>query len=314
MRKSDKQESLNQKSPITISRVVLVSFLVDITDVLVSVTIAIITGSITMFAQSLQGITDVLSSGFLYIGNKNSKKLPNKMHPYGFGRETYFWALMSGIVTIIFTATLSVFFGYKRFIEPEVVEHINWAFFALILSVFTNGYSAIISLKRLMHGKKKNKFIETFLNTPLIEVKTSFVLDSMGTVASIFGLLALSIYQITGNLRFDGLGAILTGVSLTVFSSFIIVGAKDLIIGRSASEETIEKIRNNVLSYESVNEILGLRTLIIGSNKLLVDLEINVKKDLTAIEIEHLIDKIENKIRNNLERSVSIQIELEAIK
>lgn len=314
MRKSDKQESLNQKSPITISRVVLVSFLVDITDVLVSVTIAIITGSITMFAQSLQGITDVLSSGFLYIGNKNSKKLPNKMHPYGFGRETYFWALMSGIVTIIFTATLSVFFGYKRFIEPEVVEHINWAFFALILSVFTNGYSAIISLKRLMHGKKKNKFIETFLNTPLIEVKTSFVLDSMGTVASIFGLLALSIYQITGNLRFDGLGAILTGVSLAVFSSFIIVGAKDLIIGRSASEETIEKIRNNVLSYESVNEILGLRTLIIGSNKLLVDLEINVKKDLTAIEIEHLIDKIENKIRNNLERSVSIQIELEAIK
>lgn len=314
MSNNSKYENLKQQSPITISRVVLVSFLVDITDVLVSVTIAIITGSITMFAQSLQGITDVLSSGFLYIGNKNSKKLPNKMHPYGFGRETYFWALMSGIVTIIFTATLSVFFGYKRFIEPEVVEHINWAFFALILSVFTNGYSAIISLKRLMHGKKKNKFIETFLNTPLIEVKTSFVLDSMGTVASIFGLLALSIYQITGNLRFDGLGAILTGVSLAVFSSFIIVGAKDLIIGRSASEETIEKIRNNVLSYESVNEILGLRTLIIGSNKLLVDLEINVKKDLTAIEIEHLIDKIENKIRNNLERSVSIQIELEAIK
>jgi cation diffusion facilitator family transporter len=314
VRKDKNQKSLNQKNAITINRVVLVSFLVDITDVLVSVIIAIITGSITMFAQSLQGITDVLSSGFLFVGNKNSNKPPNKTHPYGYGRETYFWALMSGIVTVTFTATLSIYFGYKRFIDPEIVKNINWAFFALVLSVITNGYSSFISFKRLMRGKKRNKFVKTFLNTPLIEVKTSFVLDSMGTIASVLGLIALSIYRITGDIRFDGLGAILTGASLAVFSSFILIGAKDLLIGRSASPETIERIKNYVLSYERVNKIVELRTLIIGSNKLLIDLEINVKKDLTTTEIEQLIDQIENKIKNNFKRSTSIQIELEAVK
>lgn len=314
MSRYKRKESINQKSEITIDRVVLVSFLVDITDVLVSVIIAIITGSVTMLAQSLQGITDVVSSGFLFVGNKNSKKPPTKTHPYGYGRETYFWALMSGIVTVTFTATLSIFFGYKRFIEPEIVKNINWAFFALALSALTNGYSAIISFMRLMRGKKRNKFIKTFLNTPLIEVKTSFILDSMGTIASVLGLMALSIYQIAGDIRLDGLGAILTGASLAVLSSFILTGAKDLIVGRSASPETIERIRNFVLSYERVNKIVRLRTLIVGSNKLLIDLEINVKKGLTTIEIEQLIDQIENKIKNNFKRNTSIQVELEAVK
>jgi cation diffusion facilitator family transporter len=314
MTQSDKNINSNEGAKeITVDRVVLTSFLVDVSDVVVSLFIAIITGSVTMISQTLEGASDLFSSSFLLIGNKRSKLPPVKKHPYGFGRETYFWALMSGLVTLSVTSTLSIYLGYKRFMEPETVKNLSYALLALVFSLFSNGYSAILSYKRLLRNKDQRHALKTFLNSPLIEVKTSLVLDLMGTIASILGLIALTIYKLSGNLRFDGLGAIATGVALAVLSFFILIGAKDLLIGRSASIETYEKIKKAVTSFKEVQTIVDLRTLILGSNKLLISMEINVDDNLNTNELEILIDKIEKRIAKKISwKKTDIQIELEA--
>jgi divalent metal cation (Fe/Co/Zn/Cd) transporter len=133
----------------------------------------------------------------------------------------------------------------------------------------------------------------------------------MGTIASTLGLLALLIYNFTQDPRFDGIGAMVTGLALGILSFFILIGAKDLLIGRSASLETIEKISQAVMSFDKVHAIVDLRTLILGSNKILINIEINVQDDLTTDELEVLIDKIEEKIKKSIKWKASIQIELE---
>ncbi len=303
-----------QKKQITIDRVVITSFIVDLSDVIISLAGTFLTGSVTMLSQTLEGFSDLFSSGFLYLGNKHSKRLPDKRHPYGYGRETYFWALMSGLVTFSIAATLSIYLGYQRFIEPEVIDSLPVALFALVFSFFSNGYSTFLSYKRLMRGKKTGQLYKTFINSPLIEVKTSFILDLIGTIASTFSLTALLIYKFSGDLRFDGIGAMVTGITLALLSIFILVGAKDLLIGRSAPTETLEKIEKAVLSFEKVKTIIDLRSSILGSNKLLITLEINVQDDLTTNELEILIDGIEEKIKKNIHWTALIQVELEAYK
>jgi len=287
---------------------------VDLSDVLISLIGVVLTGSVTMISQALEGFSDIFSSGLLLFGNKRAKLPSDETHPYGYGRETFFWALMSGLITFSVTATISIYLGYQRFLHPESIQNLPFALFALVFSIFSNGYSCFISYKRLAGKHKARTMLQTFLNSPLIEVKTSFILDLMGTVAAIFGVIALLIYKYTNDLRFDGIGAILTGLALAFFAYFILIGAKDLLIGRSASKDVIKKIKEAVISFEQVTAILDIRTLIIGTRKLLINIEINVIDELNTPELEKLIDSIEEEINKHVGLTSFIQIELEAEK
>lgn len=133
----------------------------------------------------------------------------------------------------------------------------------------------------------------------------------MGTCASLIGTIALVIYILTGDIRFDGLGAMIIGIVLAIFSLFLVTGIRDLLIGKRASEETESKIKQAALEVEEVESVLGIKTLHIGTEKLLVDLDVHMEPQLGTRELERLIDKIKDKIREKVPSAKYIQVELE---
>ena len=296
---------------ISLEKVITTSFLVDISDVVINVVVVFLSGSVTMLSQALEGGSDLLSSGLLLIGVKLSKRSLDQKHPYGHGREIYFWTFVSGFVTFGITATLSFYWGLHRFLHPAPIRNLPLAYFALIVAAFTNGYAFSLSYRRLLGEKSLSRFWRVFLHSALIETKTALVLDLMGTVASILGLIALLIYGVTGNLRFDGIGAMAIGLSLAFFAFFILKGSKELLVGQSAPPEVEEEIKKAALSFPQVKSVLDLRTIFIGLDKLLVNMEVHLKDGLITDDIEILIDEIEEKIRKQIPTATHIQIELE---
>jgi cation diffusion facilitator family transporter len=296
---------------ISSERVVLTSFVVDLSDIVISLIVALISGSVVMLSQALQGVSDLIAAGFLVLGVKRSKKSADKKHPLGYGREIYFWTFLSALVTFSITAAASFYLGLIRFLNPEPIERLELTFIALTIAIVTNGYSMSLGLRRLLGKHSLSKLKEVVTNSVMIETKKAFVLDLMGTVASILGLTALILYKTTGNLRFDGLGAMIIGVVMGFLALFIIKGAKDLLVGQSASSEVENEIIKTTESFPHVIKVLDLKTLHLGSDKLLVNLEVHLEDRLTTDEIESLIDKIEAKIRQTVPSAISIQIELE---
>lgn len=292
--------------------VVIISFLVDFLDIILSLAIAILSGSIIMAVQVLEGISDLISSGLLLVGLSRSNQKADREHPFGYGRELYFWALLSGIVMFIVTATLSMFFGWQRFIHPTRIHNIYLAFLVLGITAITNGFAFYLSLKRILRNRSIKQVAVIFLRTSLIETKTTFILDLMGVSASIIGMIALIVYKITGDYRLDGLGAILIGATLAILAYILLIGVVDLIVGRSASLEVENKIRAVALATSGVNKIMGLKTLHIGSEKLLVNMEVHFEHNLTTSEIEKLIHKIKEDIQKAIPEVNHIQIELES--
>ncbi len=305
----------NIKSPdkkkISSSTVVVVSFLVDFLDIVLSLAVAIISGSVIMVSQVLEGMADLISSGLLLVGLARSSQKEDKDHPFGYGRELYFWALLSGMVMFAISSILSIYFGWQRFRHPQEVHDINLAFAVLVLTAITNGASFFLSLKRLLRNRNINQVIKIFLRTSLIETKTTFILDLMGMSASILGAIALIIYKFTNDYRFDGLGAILIGTTLGILAFILLMGVMDLIVGRSASSEVEGRIRLITLNTPEVRKILDLKTLHIGSEKLLVNMEVNLAEDLKTHEIENLIHKIKEEIKKEVPEVKHIQVELE---
>lgn len=288
-----------------------ISFLVDLLDVVLSLALAILSGSVVMLSQVLEGAADLISSGLLLVGLARSGQKADRDHPFGFGRELYFWALLSAIVMFSVTATLSIFFGWQRFIHPQTLQNIPLALIVLGITLITNAYAFYLSLKRLLRNRSIGLVAKIFLRSSLIETKTTFILDLMGTSASILGIITLSLYKLTGDYRLDGLGAILIGVILAVFSFILLLGIVDLIIGRSASIEVEDKIKSAALKTAQVHRVLGIKTLHIGPERLLVNLDVHLKHNLTTLQIEELIDKIKDDIKKEVPEVKHIQVELE---
>ncbi|MBT3356541.1 cation diffusion facilitator family transporter [bacterium] len=299
---------------VSAEKAVVVSFLVDISDVVINLIVAVMSGSVVMISQVLQGFADLVSSGLLILGVKRAKLPRDKRHPYGHGRELYFWTFLSTLFTFTITAVVSFYLGLQRFINPQPISQLFWAYLVLSISVFTNGYATWLSLRRLLRKKHLSKLWSVFTHGALIETKTSLVLDLTGVMASILGIITLLLYQITGDARWDGLGAMLIAVILGLLDIYLIKRAKELLVGRSASTGTERRIKNAIKSFSEVEEVLDLRTLHIGPEKLMVNVEVDLVDQLTTDEIEILIDRIEEKIKKRVPSAANIQIELETSK
>lgn len=292
-------------------RVVVVSFLVDFSDVVLSLFVAVLSGSVIMLTQFLEGLADLISSGALLVGLVRSERVEDRDHPFGYGKEIYFWTLISALIMFGITATLSVYFGWERFLHPREIVDLWLVFAVLLLGLFTNLYSLSLSWRRLSKNRSLVHIIQIFYKSSLIETKTTFILDFMGTYASLFGIIALVIYWTTGDYRFDGLGAMVIGVILAFFAYLLIMNIRDLMIGKSAPVEVEQKIKEAALGFSEVEEVMAIKTLYVGSEKLLVNLDVHMKSSLTAKDVEKLVEKIKARMKEVLPVVKYLQVELE---
>ncbi len=304
------EEDKKNRPPST-RQVVLTSFFVDMSDIILSLAVAILTGSVIMLVEVLEGISDLVASGALVIGVNRAKSQPDKQFPFGYGREIYFWTFISAMIIIGITATFSIYFGWERFLHPHEIKNIYLAYGVLFLTSVTNGYAFVLSAVRIRAKTHTNNILSAFFRSSLIETKTTFVLDFVGTSASLVGLFALILYQVTGDRRLDGLGAIGVGVVLIIFGILLILGIRDLVIGKSASPETLSLIRKVSMSIPEVEDVIDVKTMHIGSERLLVNMDVAMKPGLKTHEIARLIEDIKNKIQAEVPAIKHIHLELE---
>ncbi len=292
-------------------KIVKTSIKVDILDIVLNGLAAFITGSVVMLVETLQGFSELISSVFTYIGVRRSQKIPTKKYPLGYGRELYLWSLFSTLIMFLGLAILSFYFGFRRFNNPEPVSHIFLAYIILVISFFTNGYSLSLAFRRILQKEPFWKIKKCISQSTFLETKIIFTLELLGTLAALLGLMALILFQKTGNLKFDGLGAMTIGVLMSLFSFWLLKNIKDFIVGVSAPEETQEEIKKAALEIDNVKEILDYKVLVIGSNKLLINLEVHIEPGIVTEEIEKIIDKIKENIKEKIPSAYHIQIELE---
>lgn len=292
------------------SNVVGTSLLVSISDVLLNLLVGFLTGSRVMLAQSLQGFSDLVTAFILYAGVKRSKRKPDKKHPLGYGREIFFWVLIAGVLMFIGTGFITLNLGLQQFLYPGELDSIYLAFLMLTIGFVSNYYAFQKSVKRL-RGKRRKHMWHVFRSSSLIETKATFIVDLLGTVSAGIGFVALFVYVVTGDVRFDGLGSMFVGLTMMFAAVILVLDVRDLIVGKSVPDDIVRKIRKSTLSHKEVEEILDLRTLYLGSEKIMILLEVHVIETLTTNEIEHLLDEIRLQIKQEIPQAYHLQIEVE---
>lgn len=296
---------------VTTLKTLSASFVVDFIDVVTNLVVAAITGSVILLAEALQGMADLTSVTLLLIGYRRSQKKPTTMHPFGYGKELYFWSLLSTFVIMVVTATLSFIFGLEKVLHPHPVEFVGLAYVVLVIAICTNGYALTLSIQRLLEGKPISRLPHTIWNSHQVAPKTTLILDGLGTIAAAFGLIALILYGITGDPRLDGYGAMIIAVTLAIFSAALIISMRSFITGRRAPQAVERRIRKAARDVPGVLDVLDLRTMALGSNSTLINIEVHLQDDLTTDQIEQLIDRIKANIVKAVPGKAHVQVEPE---
>ncbi len=307
------QSQVKHHQRISARRVVITSFIVDLADIVLNVVAAILTGSVVVLTEALQGTADLFTSSLLWVGVRRSRRRATREHRFGYGKELFFWILMAGVSMFFLTAGFSIYFGVERLSHPAPIHHIMLAYVVLALAFITNLYALNLSLRRL--GVRLNHKIARIRRhigkSTLIETKATAILDLMGACSALLGLISLLIYGITGDARYDGLGAIVVGLSCAGFALLLILEVKDFIVGRSASPEVEAQIKTIAGEVAGVNSVLDLRTMQMGSEKVMVNMEVHLDRHLTTEDIEKIMDDLKEAVKKDVPEVQHIQVEVE---
>lgn len=292
-------------------RVVATSSAVSLADVTLNLLAGFITGSSVMFSQALQGLSDLTTGGLLLNGVKKSTKTADTRYQFGYGREVFFWVLMAGLLMFLGTGTVSLYLGYRQLVQPNPLESEYLAIGLLLFGTITNGYALSLSIKRLRQTHPQANWWWQLRHSSIVETKATLLIDFLGTTAAVLGLTALLAYAFTGNARFDGLGSVAIGLAMMVASVLLIRDVRSLIVGRSVDEQTAAEIVSAAQSVDGVNTVLDLRTMYLGSGRLLVIIEVHLADDLTTNQIETITDRIKGRVQARIPAAHHIQVEIE---
>lgn len=292
-------------------RVVATSLSVSVSDVVLNLLVAMVTGSTVMLSQALQGLSDLVTGGILYIGVKRSKRKADLKYHFGYGREIFFWVLVAGIFMFIGTGSASFYLGYRQFVDPGPVTNVALAFGMLLFGLVTNMFALSLSIRRLHGVEAKKNWWRQLLRSSIVEAKATLLIDFLGTASAALGLVSLLSYSLTGNLRFDGLGSMAIGASMMLVSVLLILDVRDLIVGRAVDSEISDQIIKTARSVKGIRSVLDLRTMYLGSAKMLVIIEVHMDDGLETNQIEALVDTVKAVVQKNIPQVHHIQVEVE---
>jgi cation diffusion facilitator family transporter len=272
------------------------------------------TGSSSMLAESIHSVADSGNQALLLLGRKRSQRARTPQHPFGYGRERYFYAFVVAVVLFTIGAVFSLYEGYHKIHEAldhpgEHLESPIWAFGVLIAAIIMETFSfrtAIVESNRVRGDQSWWQFIRR-AKAPELPV---VLLEDLGAlVGLILALLGVTMAVVTENLIWDGVGTLAIGVLLAIIAIILAIETKSLLIGEGAGAAVEQQIIEAMESVPEVDRVIHLRTEYVGPEEMLVAAKIGVQHDDSAAEIARGINAAEAQIRAKFPHARLIYLE-----
>ncbi|HUR23852.1 MAG TPA: cation diffusion facilitator family transporter [Acidimicrobiales bacterium] len=278
-------------------KAIVAAFLANLAIALAKLVGFIITGAASMLAESVHSFADSGNQGLLFLGGARARKTATPEHPFGYGRERYFWAFVVALVLFTLGGLFALFEGIEKLREPHEIEGAGVAFVILLVAIGMEGYSLRTAVKESNHVKGKESWPQFIRRSKTPELPVVLLEDIGALTGLVFALMGLGLAEITGNPRFDAVGSIAIGILLCVIAVVLVIEMKGLLIGEAAAPATITSIHRAMESTDCVRKVIHLRTQHLGPDELLVAAKLSFDRTLSFPDLANAIDACERNIR-----------------
>jgi cation diffusion facilitator family transporter len=270
----------------------------------------LITGSAGLLAEAGHSLADTGNQGLLMLGSKRGSRPADRVHPFGYGPERYFWAFVVALVLFSMGGLFALYEGIDKLRHPHAVDSPIIAFVILGLATVLEGFSLRTAIKEANHIREPGTSWVAFIRTAKAPELPVVLLEDVGAECGlVFALLGLTIAEVTGNARWDAVGSVAIGILLIAIAMVLAAEMKHLLIGEAASDGDVDTISAALSSADHVNSIIHMRTMHLGPDNLLVAVKIDFDHSLSMAELAKAVDKAEAALRAAVPTATTIYIE-----
>jgi cation diffusion facilitator family transporter len=261
----------------------------------------ILSGSSAMLAEAAHSAADTLDQVFLLTSLRQADRPADREHPFGHGQERYFWSLLAAFGIFIAGGGFSIFEGLLS-LSSKHSESPLIAYAALAVAFVAEGTSFTRAFWQVRDEARRGhkEILDHVESSPDITVKVALFEDSVAMVGLILAALGVGLRQLTGSPVWDGGASIAIGVLLVIVAIKLGMDSKDLLIGRAASPEMEQVIREEIESRPGVDKLLELLTMHLGPDSLIVAARVAIKDELSADQMEDLADEVDRRLTEKL--------------
>ncbi|MGZ4693902.1 MAG: cation diffusion facilitator family transporter [Acidimicrobiales bacterium] len=267
------------------------------------------TRSSSMLAEGVHSLADTGNQLLLLLGGHRAKKQPTAVHPFGYGRERYFWAFVVSIVLFALGSMFAIFEGVEKLLHPHELESPQWAIGILLVAVVLEASSFRTAVRESNPLRRGASWPEFIRRSKAPELPVLLLEDSGALIGLVVALIAVVLSVVTGSGIWDGVGSTLIGMLLGVIAVVLATEMKSLLIGESASESDERAIVGAIEGDSQVRSLIHLRTEHIGPEELLVGAKIDFDPALSMRDLAVAIDAVEAAIRGTVPSARVIYIE-----
>ncbi len=267
------------------------------------------TGSSSMLAESVHSLADSGNQALLLWGGAAARRPATEQHPFGHGRERYFWAFVVSLVIFALGSVFALYEGLHKLDSTEPLESPMIAVGILALGLVLEGLSFRLAVREARSRKGATGWWNFIKRTRNPELPVVLLEDLGALVGLAIAMVGVIMAWVTGNPVYDALGTIVIGALLGVIAVLLAVEMKSLIIGESASVDHRTRLKQAVADAPRVVRLINMRTQHLGPEELLVGLKVEFDATLDFSELTDAIDEVEAAMRASVAPRLVIYLE-----
>ena len=276
---------------------------------------ALVTGSSAMLAEAFHSTADTGNELLLLLGIKRSERPADADHPFGHGKELYFWSLLVAIFIFGLGGGVSFYEGFSRALRPRLIINPGWNYAVLGAAAIFEGYSWYVARRALnLQRKPGDTLWRVIRRSKDPTVFTVFLEDSAALIGIGIAFLGVFLGQLFNNPYLDPAASMLIGVLLAAVAILLALESGALLVGESANSDQIRRVREIIRSEPAVEAVGDLLTMQLGVDQVLLTIAIKFRRDLGVPQIESTIDRLERRIRQAEPSIKRIFIEAESLR
>ena len=256
----------------------------------------LITSSSSMLAESVHSVADTSNQALLLLGKKRSERVASATHPFGYGRDRYFYSFVVALLLFSLGSVFSIYEGLHKIQHPEELTSPLVAVTILVVAIVLETFSFRTAIVESRPLKGTGTWWQFIRQAKSPELPVVLLEDAGALLGLILALLGVSLSALTGDVLWDGIGTISIGLLLGVIAIILIIETKSLLIGEGSAPVELQTITSALVS-EGVDRVIHIKTQYLGPDELLVAAKIAVPAGMSTGELTRAINAAEHRVR-----------------
>lgn len=272
------------------------------------------TGSVAMFSEGVHSLVDAINDSLLLVGSRVSKKEPDVDHPFGYGRELYFYTFVVAVVIFLFGGGFTIYRGVSAFLAGgTVVESPMVNYVVLLVAIVIEGFSFVVALRDVNNSRQGQPLFEYIRESKSPAKFTVLLEDSVAELGMIIAFAGIFFSLQLGIPQLDSIASIIIGLLMAIVAMLLLRETRSLLIGEGLTREEVEDVVFIVEQDPAVIKCGRVLSMYMGPTDMLLNLDVTFDDELDEGDVLQAIDRIEGELIDDYPQCSSIFIEAESL-